>query len=195
MSFTLIPAADAQPAPRWQTQRWFNAPDTTRLSTFKGRVIALHAFQMLCPGCVSHGMPQALRMHQIFGDQLAVVGLHTVFEHHAVMGPPALQAFIHEYRLPFPIGVDQPGAGPLPKTMQAYAMRGTPSVILIDGAGRLRAHAFGRIDDMVIGAAIGTLLSEDRHAAAQPDGSADGISRISGDGGCDADGCALPQGA
>jgi hypothetical protein len=37
-----------------------------------------------------------------------VIGLHTVFEHYAAMTPASLEAFIHEYRLSFPIGVDEP---------------------------------------------------------------------------------------
>ena len=85
-------------APPLRVSQWFNAPRPLTLESLRGRVVALHAFQMLCPGCVSHGLPQASRLHQLFpSDQLAVVGLHTVFEHHAVMQPPeALQACIHE---------------------------------------------------------------------------------------------------
>ena len=85
---------------------------------------------MLCPGCVLHGLPQAQRVAAAFVDApLTVVGLHTVFEHHAVMGPTALDVFLQEYRVRFPVAVDQPdssGAGS-PMTMQAYAMRGTPA--------------------------------------------------------------------
>lgn len=49
----------------------------------------LHTFQMLCPGCVAYGIPQAGRVHEALPD-VAVVGLHTVFEHHEAMHPPAL---------------------------------------------------------------------------------------------------------
>lgn len=124
--------------------------------------MVLHAFQMLCPGCVQHGLPQAQRIHAVFEpSEVAVIGLHTVFEHHSAMSPVSLRAFIHEYRIAFPVGVDATGAeGPVPQTMQAYGLRGTPSLLLIDRQGRLRRHSFGAEEDMAVGAAIATLLAE-----------------------------------
>lgn len=92
-----------------------------------------------------------------------MVGLHTVFEHHDAMTPVALRAFMHEYRIGFPVGIDAPAedAGdPLPRTMRAYGMRGTPTLILIDRHGRLRRHAFGAEEDLAVGAAVATLLAE-----------------------------------
>jgi len=77
------------------------------------------------------------------------------------MTPVSLEAFIHEYRLTMPVGVDQPGAGtPIPVTMQRYEMRGTPTTILIDRAGRIRHHGFGHDDDLAMGIRIGALLAE-----------------------------------
>ena len=120
---------------------------------------------MLCLGCVSHGLPQASRVHATFSaDQVAVVGLHAVFEHHAAMTPVSLQAFLHEYRIAFPVGVDAPSAdacNPIPVTMQAYGMQGTPSMVLIDRNGHLRHHAFGAVEDLALGAAIATLIAEE----------------------------------
>jgi len=151
------------PAPEWRTVRWFNTDTALTLADFRGRVVVLHAFQMLCPGCVAHGVPQAQRVADALkNDPVAVIGLHTVFEHHAVMGPDALSAFLHEYRITFPVGVDEPASDghPIPMTMQAYQMRGTPTTILIDGQGRLRHQVFGAESDLLLGAAIGWLLSE-----------------------------------
>lgn len=151
------------PAPDWRTVRWFNTDKPLGLADFRGRVIVLHAFQMLCPGCVLHGLPQAQRVAEAFAHEpVAVVGLHTVFEHHAVMGPAALEAFLHEYRITFPVGVDEPSpdGSALPLTMRAYQMRGTPTTILIDGQGQLRSQVFGAHSDLALGAAIGQLISE-----------------------------------
>jgi len=150
-------------APEWLATAWLNTPGPLSLMHFRGQVVLLHAFQMLCPGCVAHGIPQAQRVAKLFeGAPLAVVGLHTVFEHHAAMGPESLRAFLHEYRVAFPVGIDAPGpAGdPIPRTMRAYAMQGTPTTILIDAQGRLRRQAFGVYDDLLLGAEIGTLLVE-----------------------------------
>lgn len=90
-----------------------------------------------------------------------MIGLHTVFEHHAAMQPVSLQAFLHEYRITHPVGVDLPVPGqPIPATMQRYRMQGTPTLILIDRAGRLRLQHFGRLDDLVAGAEIMRLAAE-----------------------------------
>lgn len=156
-------AAPEGPAPEWRTSRWFNTPQPLSLAALRGKVVALHAFQMLCPGCVQHGLPQAARLHALFGsEEVAVIGLHTVFEHHAAMTPVALEAFLYEYRIGFPVGVDEHADGdPVPLTMRAYGLRGTPSLLLFDRNGNLRRHGFGAEDDLVVGAAIGTLLAGD----------------------------------
>lgn len=150
-------------APELQVAHWLNTPTPITRASLRGRVAVLHAFQMLCPGCVSHGLPQAQRLHQLFpAQQLAVVGLHTVFEHHAVTGSAAaLQAFVHEYRLSFPIGIDQPdGRHGVPLTMQALQLRGTPSLVVLDRQGEVRLHHFGAIDDLQLGALLGQLIGE-----------------------------------
>lgn len=150
-------------APAWQTSAWLNTDSALELSQLRGRVVLLHAFQMLCPGCVNNAIPQAKRVANLFAHTpLVVVGLHTVFEHHDVMGPAALRVFLHEYGIRFPVAVDTPGTDgdPLPLTMRAYAMRGTPTTVLIDAEGRLRRHVFGDYDDLILGSDIGTLLTE-----------------------------------
>ena len=135
---------------------------------------------MLCPGCVSHGLPQAKRIQQAFGDDVTVLGLHSVFEHHDAMTPVSLEAFLHEYRITFPVGVDahEPGIS-LPITMGRYLLRGTPSLVVIDRAGRIRLNAFGQIDDLYVGAVLARLIDEPR-----PEPEAD----------CDPDiGCPVPS--
>jgi len=170
-----------------QVSAWLNgaAPATD------GKVVAVHAFQMLCPGCVAHGIPQAVKMQQAF-PEMVVIGLHSVFEHHDVMTPRALEVFIHEYRLPFPVAVDRPVPGsPVPATMQHYALRGTPSLLLFDREGRLRLNHFGSIDDMVLGGVIGRLLAEQPGSSAT-DGAAARGAQHSGGADCEADGCTRP---
>lgn len=154
--------ADFPPAPPLSVSLWLNTPEPLALAALRGRVVVLHAFQMLCPGCVSHGLPQAAEIRRIFDPAtVAVIGLHSVFEHHEVMTPDALRVFAHEYRLTFPLAVDQPSEdGPLPRTMQAYRMQGTPTLVLIDARGRLRAQHFGAVSDLIVGAEIGRLLTE-----------------------------------
>ena len=77
-----------------------------------------------------------------------------------------IKAFIQEYRLKFPIALDQPNpSSPIPHTMERYKMRGTPSIVLIDRNGLVRKHAFGPVDDLRIGAEIGALTQESVSAA------------------------------
>jgi peroxiredoxin len=149
-------------APELAVSQWFNTPEPLTIAGLRGQVVLLHAFQMLCPGCTAHGTPQAERAHRMFGAAgLQVIGLHTVFEHHEAMTPVSLAAYIHEYQLSFPIGVDQPGENnPMPLTMELYEMRGTPSAIPIGRDGVIRYHGFGQEDDMALGARIATALGE-----------------------------------
>lgn len=156
-----------RPAPEWTIEHWLNAPEPIDLSMLQGKVVVALAFQMLCPGCVQTALPQLQRVLATFTDEaVAVIGLHTVFEHHEAMTPAALTAFAHEYRLTFPIGIDKPSdeGGP-PTTMRRYNMQGTPTLLLIDKEGRLRQQTFGHIPDLALGAAIQTLLLEARNKA------------------------------
>lgn len=133
------------------------------LAALRGRVIVAGAFQMLCPGCVSELIPQLRQVHALFkGAEVSVLGLHTVFEHHDAMGPISLKAFLHENRITFPVAIDNsqmPGK-PIPKTMEHYAMQGTPTMLLIDREGILRRQSFGHMPDMQLGAEIMALLNE-----------------------------------
>ena len=151
-------------APELITSQWFNAESPVTLEGLRGRVVVVKAFQMLCPGCVSHALPQAQQIQQVFrAEDVAVIGLHTVFEHHDAMTPTSLEAFLHEYKIAFPVGVDAPSQNaPTPQTMTLYGMRGTPTTLLIDREGRLRKHAFGQEHDLLLGAQIMSLVQEGR---------------------------------
>lgn len=157
-------SADPWPSmPEWDIAQWFNTDQPLRVADLRGQVVLIHAFQMLCPGCVIHAIPQARKVHELYGDQgVAVIGLHTVFEHHDAMQPHALQAFIHEYGLRFPVGVDAASAdgGPVPRTMAQLGLRGTPTTLVLDRQGRLRLNHFGHVDDLPLGTILGRLLAE-----------------------------------
>ena len=72
-----------------------------------------------------------------------------------------LEAFLHEYRVTYPVAVDVAVAGiPVPATMRRYGMRGTPTLILINRAGNLRLHEFGCMGDLRLGMMLGQLHAE-----------------------------------
>lgn len=149
-------------APDWTVSQWLNTPHPLTPASLQGVVTVLHVFQMLCPACVSMAIPQAKAIHLAFPpDSVKVVGLHSVFEHHEAMNAGALQAFVHEYRIRFPVGIDQPSdKSPIPLTMEKYGIEGTPTLILIDKSGHIRLQHLGHVDDLRAGALIGQLLTE-----------------------------------
>jgi thiol-disulfide isomerase/thioredoxin len=184
-------ALRASAAPELQTSGWLNTPQPITLASLRGKVVVLHTFQIFCPGCVQVGIPQAQRISQEFdSSRVAVVGLHTVFEHHEVMGRDALEVFVYEYRLRFPIGIDKydgPAQG-VPLTMRAYQMQGTPSLVLIDKIGRIRLHKFGHVSDLTVGFSIGALLSEEM-GEMRDETMATGTG--AGNSACDENGCSI----
>lgn len=144
----------------WAVSQWLNSERAPTLPELSGKVVVLHSFQMLCRGCVLHGTPQAQKVARLFpAERVAVIGLHTVFEHHAAMAPVSLKAFIHENHLDFPVGVDEVDEAtfPIPATMAYYRMQGTPSLLLFGTDGVLKKHVFGQVDDMALGAEIAAL--------------------------------------
>lgn len=172
-------------APELETSDWLNTDEPVALGALRGKVVLIEAFQMLCPGCVSHGLPQAVRVHRIFDrDEVAVIGLHTVFEHHGAQGSrAALAAFLHEYKIPFPVGIDaRSDCGGIPRTMARYGMQGTPTLILVDRRGRLRKQKFGWEDDLVLGAEIMSLVHDGGAASRAGDAREEGA-------GCTDEGC------
>lgn len=180
----------------WRIDAWLNTPTPLSLEGLRGRVVVLLAFQMLCPGCVAQALPLAMRVHRSFAQQdVAMIGLHTVFEHHDAMTQTALAAFLHEYRIGFPVGIDlADGPHPVPATMRAYSMRGTPTWMLYDTHGRLRGQWFGGIEPLRLGADIGALLERGHSAEdAQPPGATGPGAGVPALQSCDAAACSRDE--
>lgn len=155
---------DLSPAPELAVSEWFNTQKPLTLEALRGRVVLLHAFQLLCPGCVANAIPQVQRIERTFAQSdLQIIGIHTVFEHHDAMSPVTLQAFLHEYRIASPVGVDlADGQSAIPVTMRRYEFRGTPSSVLIGRDGSILHQTFGVEEDLAVGARIATALAAGR---------------------------------
>ncbi len=149
-------------APEFIVSKWLNCEKPLSLEALRGKVVMVVAFQMLCPGCAIEAIPQANKIFASFAEKdLAVIGLHTVFEHHAAMQEESLKAFLHEYKVAFPVAIDKPTEGyPIPHTMGIYQMQGTPTLLLIDRQGRLRTNHFGHVPDLLLGAELMKLILE-----------------------------------
>ena len=155
------PQFNPETPPELAVAQWFNAPEPLTLAALKGKVVVLVGFQMLCAGSQRHALPQAQRLARAFNsDEVAILGLHMVFENHKDMSPGQLETFLKDERISIPIAVDQPGSDGIPKTMRAYGMQGTPSVLLFDRQGRLRRLYLGAVDDVRMGAEIMALCLE-----------------------------------
>ncbi|WP_342633562.1 MULTISPECIES: TlpA family protein disulfide reductase [Mesorhizobium] len=148
-------------APELAISEWFNTAAPMSLAALRGRPVYIHTFQLLCPGCVTGSIPQVQRIERIFSHtDLQVIGIHTVFEHHAAMTPVTLRAFLHEYRISHPVGVDlADDTSDMPVTMRRFSLRGTPSSVLIGRDGSIGYQSFGIEDDIAVGARIALALS------------------------------------
>ncbi|MBT5375790.1 MAG: TlpA family protein disulfide reductase [Nitrospinaceae bacterium] len=124
-----MPQVDS-PAIDLAIEKWVTGP-TTNISHEIGKPILIHIFQVNCPGCFTHGIPEIIEVHNQFKDSpLLVWGLATAFEdfHHnnlenlnkliqtgEVVGETLevlnTQGLLNnnrlDYRLPFPIAWDK----------------------------------------------------------------------------------------
>ena len=155
------PQFNPENPPELEISQVFNTSEVPTLAKLKGKVVVLLGFQMLCPGSLRHALPQAERLARSFNsDEVAVLALHMVFENHKDMAPSMLEPFIKTENITIPVLVDEPSGSGIPKTMAAYAMQGTPTLLVFDRQGRLRRHYLGAVDDVRLGAEIMALCLE-----------------------------------
>lgn len=159
------PAQVAPQIPALSIGHWLNTDGPLDLRAMRGSVVVLAAFQMHCSDSMLHGLPQAARIREAFDPgEVEVIGMHPAFDPSEPMGALTLAAFLLEYDVRIPVALDVntgTAANDSPSTsMEALGITGTPSLVLIDRQGRLRAHVFGRPADMLVGSTIATLVAE-----------------------------------
>ena len=146
-------------APELQVERWLNTHEALTLSTLRGRVVLMVAFQTHCTGCTMFAIPQLRRMSESLDPtHVAVLGLHTPFERST--SAEALATFVAQHRLACPVAIDRLGGLRVPMTLRAYEMQGTPTTVLVDRVGHLRMVHFGIIDDDSLEAHVALLVGE-----------------------------------
>ena len=118
-----------QKAPEIEVSHWVQGMPTT-LSQEKDHIVLVEVFQVNCPGCFLHGIPEAIDIYRRYGDQgVRVLGLATAFEDYDKNTLENLQALAERghvvgetrralsqygklqndslpYRIPFPLGMD-----------------------------------------------------------------------------------------
>lgn len=118
-----------KPASELEVAHWVQG-DPVNISALKGRVVLVEVFQVNCPGCFVHALPQVVHLHERYEAQgLTVIGLATAFEDFDkntlanlerlvqtgdMIGEPLrqlgkaglLQSGRLDYSLPFAVGMD-----------------------------------------------------------------------------------------
>jgi hypothetical protein len=67
-------------APNLKVSEWIQGKPTN-IDKEKENVVLIEVFQVNCPGCFIYGLPESIRLHNLFGmDNFKVIGLATAFE-------------------------------------------------------------------------------------------------------------------
>ncbi len=155
---------EATPAPQWVVSEWLNS-DPGTLAENKGKVVLIDFLQLWCPGCRAFSIPLFQEWDEKYGarDDVLIVSIHTVFEGHSRQTPERLRTFIRDEGITHPVGVDAylNEGDRRPITMQRYRTGGTPHIVIIDKAGRIRFSHFGSFRPEPVEAFIDELLAED----------------------------------
>ncbi|MGB6463697.1 MAG: TlpA family protein disulfide reductase [Nitrosotalea sp.] len=200
-------------APNLGVSKWVQGLPTN-IDKEKDNVVLVEVFQVNCPGCFLHAIPQVIDIYNKYRkDGVTVLGISTAFEDFDKNTIDNLELLLTKgetigetlralgqygqlvdgkklpYKIPFPVGMDllKKDEGPISQekineiieanvpgfdsynehqksdiiervkqylknkeysaqTFEQYALRGTPSSILIDKKGILRDVAFGQND-------------------------------------------------
>jgi hypothetical protein len=159
------PAHEAQHVSPLSVGHWLNTEGPLDIRGMRGKVVVVCAFRMDCPNSLRHALPQAARIREAFDpSDVEVIGLHPAFDRSEPMGALTLAAFLLEYDVRIPVALDVSATSAAndstATSMSALGVAGTPSLVLIDRMGRLRANVFGRPSDMLVGSSIATLAAE-----------------------------------
>lgn len=200
-------------APNLGVSKWVQGLPTN-IDKEKDNVVLVEVFQVNCPGCFLHAIPQAIEIYNKYRKEgVTILGISTAFEDFDKNTVDNLELLLTKgetigetlralgqygqlvdgkklpYKIPFPVGMDllKKEDGPISQekinevieanvpgfdsynesqkaditervkqylknkeysaqTFEQYALRGTPSSILIDKKGILRDVAFGQND-------------------------------------------------
>ena len=117
-------------APNLAVSQWMQGRPTN-IDQERGNVILVEVFQVNCPGCFTHGIPQAIDLHLKYSSAgLRVLGVATAFEDYDKNTPDNLKLLLAtgevigetrkvlteygrlqpgyklSYKIPFPVGMD-----------------------------------------------------------------------------------------
>jgi len=114
---------------------WLNSNALT-LSELKGKYVLLDFFTFGCINCLNN-LNTIKSLHQRFGNELVVIGVHTgKFSHEKELD--ALKDALLRQNIKYPVVNDSEHV-----VADVYAARGWPTTILVDNRGYIAHHASG----------------------------------------------------
>lgn len=144
-----------QRPPAWTVSGWIGTPMPWEPRP-EAPVLVLF-FHTRCAGCVHLALPQAEMMHREYsGRGVRVVGIHSAFEGDG----SGVREFLTKGGYTLPVALDAEGDSWKPRTMEAWEVEGTPTLVLLDKRGQLRLRKLGHIEDERLREALEQLLSE-----------------------------------
>ena len=73
------PAIIGKPAPEFQIDKWVQG-EARSLQQLQGQIVVVEVFQVNCPGCFLHALPEIARLHEKYHGDVTCIGLATAFE-------------------------------------------------------------------------------------------------------------------
>ncbi|MEP6973787.1 MAG: TlpA disulfide reductase family protein [Actinomycetota bacterium] len=145
---TAIGDAQDSPAPSFSIESLDGG--TVSLEAFRGHLVVLNFWATWCTPCRQEA-PAFSRLSRVYEDQgVRFMGMNERDDRYAA------QAFVREFKLPYPSGFDP--AGSLVDDFALYAM---PTTFLIDPAGTIRYRFVGYLDESTLRSAIDDLLAKE----------------------------------
>ena len=149
----LLPATEFDPA-----LSWLNVKRPLLLGDLKGKVVILDFWTYGCINCI-HVLEDLRRLEHKYGNQLAVVGVHTPkFDNEKNID--TLRNIIVRYRIEHPVVNDVDF-----NLARYYGMRAWPTQVVIDPQGNVVGSVLGEGKYEVLDEAIATLIENAKGTA------------------------------
>lgn len=151
----------ADPAPEFVgISRWLNSPPLT-IEALRGKVVLVDMWTYSCINCI-RTFPALKALYERYHSAgLEIVGVHSP-EFNFEKNPANVQAAIAQYKLPWPVAMDNDMA-----TWRAYRNRYWPHVYVIDARGVIRFDQIGEGGHDQIQDRVRALLTQ-AHAVLPP---------------------------
>jgi len=136
---------------------WLNTPGPLRLADLRGRVVLLDFWTYCCINC-QHVLPHLRRLEERFGDDLAVIGVHSA-KFPAEGQTWNLRQAVMRHDIRHPVVNDRDFT-----LWRAYAVRAWPTLVLVGPDGHVIGQVSGEFDAEKMGGALAELIAQYRTA-------------------------------